>query len=325
MTPIFYAAVILVFVAVVLAIEGAWEFWNSRHGPAARRLESRIRSVAAASGAPREAVSMLKSRAGDSNSALGRRLAKLAIVKALERQLQQAGINWTVWKLLGLCATLPLVVLAVGSLLPVPFRYVMMAVALSATLPALYMRRRRARRLVQFTRQLPDAFDMLSRSLRAGHAFAAAIQMVGDEFPDPMGSEFRATFDEINYGVALNEALTNLAQRVPVPDLRYFVIAVLIQRETGGNLAELLDSITALVRERFKLFDKVRVLSAEGKLSAWVLVLLPFVTAGLMMMANPGFLDVLWEGPTGLLVVQTAAALMVLGVIWIRRTVTIRV
>jgi len=166
---------------------------------------------------------------------------------------------------------------------------------------------------------------MLARSLRAGHAFAAAIQMVGDEFPEPMGGEFRATFDEINYGVALNEALTNLAQRVPIHDLRYFVIAVLIQRETGGNLAGLLDGITALVRERFKLFDKVRVLSAEGKLSAWVLVLLPFVTAGLMLMLNPGFLNVLWLDPAGLLVVQAAAGLMVVGIVWIRRTISIHV
>lgn len=166
---------------------------------------------------------------------------------------------------------------------------------------------------------------MLARSLRAGHAFAAAIQMVGDEFPQPMGGEFRMTFDEINYGVSLNDALANLAHRVPIHDLRYFVIAVLIQRETGGNLAELLDSITALVRERFKLFDKVRVLAAEGKLSAWVLVLLPFVTAGLISLVNPGFLDVLWEDSAGVLVVQTAAVLMVLGVFWIRRIIAIHV
>jgi len=325
MTPIFYASVILVFIAVVLAIEGVWEFWNSRHGPAARRLESRIKSVSAANGVPREVVSMLKSGARDSDSPLRRRLARLSVAKALARQLQQAGLNWTVAKLLGFCAMLPPFVMAVGYLLPVPFRFVIMAAVLSATLPVLYMRRRRARRLIQFERQLPDACDMLARSLRAGHAFAAAIQMVGDEFPEPMGGEFRATFDEINYGVALNEALTNLAQRVPIHDLRYFVIAVLIQRETGGNLAGLLDGITALVRERFKLFDKVRVLSAEGKLSAWVLVLLPFVTAGLMLMLNPGFLNVLWLDPAGLLVVQAAAGLMVVGIVWIRRTISIHV
>lgn len=325
MSPIFYASIIFVFIAVVMAFEGAWEFWNSRHGPAARRLQSRINSVAAATGAQRESLSILKAGADDSSSRLRREFAKLAIVRALARQLQQAGLSWSVGQLLTFSALLPLGVIAVGFLLPVRFNYVVIVAALSALLPLLHMRRRRAKRLYQFERQLPDACDMLARSLRAGHAFAAAIQMVGDEFPEPMGGEFRATFDEINYGVSLNDALTNLAQRVPIHDLRYFVIAVLIQRETGGNLAELLDGITALVRERFKLFDKVRVLSAEGKLSAWILVLLPFVTAGLMSLINPGFLDVLWQDDTGVRVVQFAAVLMVVGVFWIRRTISIRV
>jgi tight adherence protein B len=325
MSPIFYASIIFVFIAVVMAIEGAWEFWNSRHGPAARRLQSRINSVATANGVPRESLSILKAGAGDSASPLRREFAKLSLVRALTRQLQQAGLKWSAGQLLAFSALLPLAVMAVGFVLPVRFDYVVIVAALSATLPVLHMRRRRAKRLYQFERQLPDACDMLARSLRAGHAFAAAIQMVGDEFPEPMGGEFRLTFDEINYGVSLNDALTNLAQRVPIHDLRYFVIAVLIQRETGGNLAELLDGITALVRERFKLFDKVRVLSAEGKLSAWILVLLPFVTAGLMSLVNPGFLDVLWQDDTGVRVVQVAAVLMVVGVFWIRRTIAIRV
>ncbi|WP_028226046.1 type II secretion system F family protein [Paraburkholderia ferrariae] len=325
MSPIFYAAVVLVFVAVVLAIEGAWMVWNSRHGAAARRLESRIQAVSAASGIPRETLSILKSRADGSASPLRRSLANLSLSQAIERQLRQADLRWSVARLLGLCAALPPLVLLAGYLLPAPFGYAAAAALLAALLPVLYLRRRRARRLYQFERQLPDACDMLARSLRAGHAFAAAIQMVGEEFADPMGAEFRATFDEINYGVPLNDALASLAQRVPVHDLRYFVIAVLIQRETGGNLAELFDGITALVRERFKLFDKVRVLSAEGKLSAWVLILLPFVTAGLMSVLNPGFLDVLWQDEAGVHVVQAAALLMVIGVFWIRRTIAIRV
>jgi tight adherence protein B len=149
--------------------------------------------------------------------------------------------------------------------------------------------------------------------------------MVSTEFAEPMGGEFRITFDEINYGVSLNEALLNLATRVPVRDLRYFVIAVLIQRETGGNLAEVLDGIATLIRERLKLFDKIRVLSAEGKLSAWILGLLPFVTAGFMMVLNPSFLDVLWQDPAGIKMLQTLAFSMLFGVMWMRRIVKIRV
>src|SRR6516225_5700888 len=135
---------------------------------------------------------------------------------------------------------------------------------------------------------------MLVRALRSGHAFSGAIDLVGTQFAEPAGGEFRIAFDEINYGLSLNDALTALANRMPVSDLRYLVIAVLIQRETGGNLAELLEGIASLVRERFRLFDKVRVLSAEGKLSAWVLSLLPFGTAALISAGNPSFLAVLW-------------------------------
>jgi tight adherence protein B len=132
-------------------------------------------------------------------------------------------------------------------------------------------------------------------------------------------------FDEINYGVPLNDALLNLANRVPIRDLRYFVIAVLIQRETGGNLAEVLDGIAFLIRERFKLFDKVRVLAAEGKLSAWVLGLLPFITAGAMSVLNRAFLEVLWTDPAGFKVLGVMAFLMVAGIYSMRRIIRIRV
>jgi tight adherence protein B len=201
-----------------------------------------------------------------------------------------------------------------------------LAVALvSAVMPLLYVRWRRARRLRKLDRQFPDVCDMLARALRSGHAFTGAIDMVGSEFPEPMSGEFRITFDEINYGISLNDALMNLATRVPIRDLRYLVIAVLIQRETGGNLAELLDGITALIRERFKLFDKIRVLSAEGKLSAWVLALLPFGTAGAMVMINPGFLDVLWQDPAGMKLIWGVLGSMLFGILWMRHIVKMRV
>lgn len=325
MSQTFYAAVALVFVAVVLAIEGAWIWWNSKHGAVARRLESRIRAVAHVAGTRHETQTILKSRELDDASLLHRVLAKLGLAHPLVLMLQQSGLRWSIARLVGTCLALPPLIFAALGLLRVPATVAAIAAAVAALLPFVYVQSRRTRRLYQFERQLPDACDMLARSLRSGHAFAAAIQMVGLEFAEPMGGEFRYTFDEINYGVPLNDALTNLARRVPIHDLRYFVIAVLIQRESGGNLAELLDSITVLVRERFKFFDKVRVLSAEGKLSAWVLVLLPFVTAGVMLVINPDFLQVLWQDPAGLRIVEVALGLMVVGVFWIRRTVRIRV
>lgn len=166
---------------------------------------------------------------------------------------------------------------------------------------------------------------MLARALRSGHAFTSAMQMVGTEFADPMGTEFRLAFGEINYGVPIGEALTNLVKRVPIRDLRYFVIAVLIQRETGGNLAELLDNITALIRERFKLYDRVRVLSAEGRLSVWVMASLPIATGAMIYLMNPAFISVLWTDKMGLWILGAALVLLVIGVFWTSRVVKIRV
>jgi tight adherence protein B len=199
------------------------------------------------------------------------------------------------------------------------------AALIGGALPFLNVIRLRNKRLHKLEKQLPDVADTLGRALRAGHSFASAIGMVSTEFSEPMGGEFRITFDEINYGVPLNEALLNLASRVPIRDLRYFVIAVLIQRETGGNLAEVLDGIAFLIRERFKLFDKVRVLSAEGKLSAWVLAVLPFLTGGAVMVFNPQFLPVLWEDPLGQKMLGGMLIIMALGVMWMRSIIKIRV
>jgi tight adherence protein B len=149
--------------------------------------------------------------------------------------------------------------------------------------------------------------------------------MVGEEAQDPIAGEFRTVHDEINFGVAVPAALTNLANRVPSPDMRHFVIAVLIQRETGGNLTELLANISALIRERLKLLLKIRVLSAEGRLSALILCILPFALAGVINVVNPAFMAVLWTDPIGLQMIYAALVMMVLGALWMRKIIRIRV
>ncbi|SDI09414.1 type II secretion system F family protein [Paraburkholderia phenazinium] len=325
MAPIFYAAIVLLFAAVVLSIEGAYEWWNSRHGPAAKRVESRIRAVSAGGHLGSTRLSILKERLLSESSLLDKGLLYLPRVHAIDLFLQQSGVSWTVGRLFGICAVMPPPTLAILLFAGLPLWPSLGVALLSAVLPLLYVRYRRGRRLRKLDRQFPDVCDMLARALRSGHAFTGAIGMVGSEFAEPMSGEFRITFDEINYGISLNEALLNLATRVPIRDLRYLVIAVLIQRETGGNLAELLDGITLLIRERFKLFDKVRVLSAEGKMSAWILGLLPFGAAGVMVTINPGFLDVLWQDPAGLKLVWTVLGTMVFGVFWMRHIVKMRV
>ncbi|MBY4866405.1 pilus assembly protein TadB [Burkholderia sp. Bp9017] len=325
MGAIFYGFVILTFIAVVLAIEGIYQWWNARHGMAARRIESRLRAMSAGGNVQQQRMSILKKRMLDESKPFDRLLLRVPRVHALDLTLQQSGLDWTVAKLVVLGAVFAVTATLVLSFTVLPLFAVLPIALLCACPPMLYVMRYRNRRMRKLQRQLPDICDMIARALRSGHSFTSALGMVGEEFPDPMGGEFRITFDEINYGVSLHDALMNLATRVPAHDLRYFVIAVLIQRETGGNLAELLDSIASLIRERFKLFDKVRVLSAEGRLSAWILGLLPFGAAAMMALLNREFLSVLWEDPAGIKMVGSMLVSMIFGLFWIRRIVRIRV
>jgi len=181
------------------------------------------------------------------------------------------------------------------------------------------------KRLIKIEAQLPDALDLMSRALRAGHALPSAIKMVGEEMVDPIASEFSIMFDEVNYGVPIGDALKNLSVRVPSADVGYFVVAVQIQRETGGNLTEILGNIAAIVRERLKLFGQIRTFSAEGRLSAWILSLLPFGVAALVNFLNPGFMRVLWTDPAGNKLLFPMALLMVIGIFWMRKIIRIRV
>ncbi len=325
MSTIFYAFGVLLFVAVVLCVEGIYLWWNNAHGPAAKRIEARLRALSAGGHVGAEQLSILKKRLLADSPRLQQWLMRVPRIGALDRWLEQSGSTWSVAQLFGYCALVVLCTVALIPLLPLPASLVMLGAVLAAMLPVLHVVHLRAKRLKQLEAQLPDAVDMISRALRAGHSFSGALSMVGQEMKAPIGPEFRTTFEEINYGVALDEAMTNLAMRVPVADLRYFVIAVLIQRESGGNLAEILDTIGTMVRERLKLFDKIRVLSAEGKLSAWVLGLLPFGTAGMILVINPGFMNVLWEDPLGLRMIGGALVSMTFGVLWMRKIIRIRV
>ncbi|MDR0242140.1 MAG: type II secretion system F family protein [Burkholderia sp.] len=325
MNTIFYGFVILTFVAVVLTIEGAYQWWNARHGTAARRIESRIRAMSAGGNVQQERLSILKKRMLDESRPFDRLLLRVPRVQTLDLTIQQSGLDWTLPKLIVLSTVFAALAWLALSFATLPQLAAVPVALFAACIPTLYVMRCRRRRMRKLERQLPDICDMIARALRSGHSFTSTIGMVSEEFPDPMGGEFRITFDEVNYGVSLHDALMNLATRVPAQDLRYFVIAVLIQRETGGNLAELLDSISALIRERFKLFDKVRVLSAEGRLSAWILGLLPFGTAGAIALLNREFLSVLWEDPAGIRMVGAMLVSMAIGLFWIRRIIRIRV
>jgi tight adherence protein B len=216
-------------------------------------------------------------------------------------------------------------VLLICSLFYVPLVFTCTLMVLVGAVAPFWAYRAKEKRFKQLEEQLPEAADMLSRSLKAGHSFATALGMVGDEMPDPIASEFRIAFDQTSFGVPLNDALGELATRVPIPDLRYFVIAVLIQRESGGNLAEILSNISQLVRSRLALLGKVRALSAEGRLSAWVLGAMPFGLGGLMSIVNPDVLPILWNDPAGFKMIEVSLVAMLFGFVWMRKIVRIHV
>lgn len=194
-----------------------------------------------------------------------------------------------------------------------------------AYVPFMLVLRKRDRRMAKFQRQLPDALDLVGRALRAGHAFNQGMRMVADEFADPMGPEFQKMLDEINFGVPADTALLNLTRRVDCPDLKFFVVSVNIQRETGGNLAEIVTSIARLIRERFKLAGRVRVLSAEGRLTAWILLALPFAIGIIINFLNPDFMSVLYETPEGNFLLTGSLFQMTIGAIALKRMTTIKV
>jgi tight adherence protein B len=203
------------------------------------------------------------------------------------------------------------------------FPSLLLGLVLGGYLPLWMVLHARSRRLREIENQLPDTLDYIERAMRAGHAFSSAIQMAGEETSEPLAREFRVVFEQINYGVSMDDALKALAQRIPNSHINYFVVSVLIQRDTGGNLSELLRHISHAVRERIRFAGELRVLSSEGRLSGWVLTLLPFGIGTVLYLINPKFMNRLIEDPAGPTILGTTAALMVVGILWMRRIVRV--
>lgn len=313
---------VLGFLAVVMALEGLFNLWVSRRGTEARRIQARL---AALSGVAQAEVAIQRTERARRLAGLQMLLQKVRVGDRLTRWVDACGTTVTAGELLLL--TLGLAV--VGVMLPVLMgKPLALGLALGLALcaaPWLRMSRRRRKRMLGFEHQFPQALDLMCRAMRAGHAFATAVKLVGEELPEPLGRDFRMLFDEMNYGVPIDEALGRLAQRVPLPDVSYFVIAVLVQREAGGNLAELLENIAGIVRARLKLMGEVRTLSAEGRLSAQILTALPFCMAAIVNLMNPRFMSSLWTDPAGQTVIGLALFMMVAGILWMRRIIDIHV
>lgn len=239
----------------------------------------------------------------------------------LQKFLVQADVSWTVGRLV--FATL--LCIGVGAFLGnwwiAPGLLGWLAGVVLGTLPIILLVQKRKHRLTRFAALLPEAIDLMSRSLRSGQALVSALEVVATEIPKPLGTEFRHTSDEQNFGLPFRESMLNLVMRVPVPDLQFLVTAMLVQKETGGNLVEILDKTSRLLRERIRVKGEMRVKTAQARLTGWILCLLPFAIFLGMNLMDPGYGRILFEDPSGRKWTAIAAVLMIIGVLMIRKVV----
>jgi tight adherence protein B len=292
------------------------------------QVERRLKIVQQSEFAPDESESATDVRKQERLSRypwLNRILARLNVTARLRLLLQQADLTWTVESLLMMCVfgwigTACVVYLRIWSIAPAAGLG-----ALVIPLPWMYILHRRSGRFRKFEEQLPEAIDMLVSALRAGHSLMTAIGFIGQESRQPLSGEFDKCFREQNYGVDLRTALLNLGSRMALPDLQIFIAAVLIQKESGGNLAEVLEKVAHTSRERFRLRKQIRVHTAQGRMTGWILAFLPVVLGFGMYMVHPEGISLLWTNPTGLKLLYTAIVMNVLGALVIRKVVRIRV
>jgi tight adherence protein B len=242
----------------------------------------------------------------------------------LQDLLLQADVNWSLTTLLLIFLISGAAGLSLGFFSRGPLG-ALAGVGLGLYLPYWLLKFKRQRRIKKFEKQLPEALDLLARGLKAGHAFSSGLQIVGTEMPNPLGLEFFRTFKEYNHGMDLNSALINLCKRMDLRELRFFTTAVMIQRETGGNLVEILEKISGLIRERFKLRNQIKALTAEGRLSGLILILMPPILFLVMLKINPDYTMLLVNHPLGRMMAMTALAFQALGVLAIRKIVNIKV
>jgi len=289
-----------------------------------KRLESLLRSETAER-ATEEAIQILREEIESGLPWLQRLALRFRVGNKLFRLIEQADVNIRPHHLLLLIFGLGVGV--GGFMWVVRGSLVVTAVMglLAGAAPIFYLVRMRRRRLNQFLEQLPDALDLMTRALRAGHAFGSALSTVAAEMPDPIATEFRRTFEEQNLGMSVKVALEHLVERVPLLDLRLCVTAILIQKETGGNLAEILENIATVIRDRFRILGQVRVYTAQGRMTGWIIGLIPFAMAFYIHLVNPDYLEVLFTHPVGKAMALTALVFEGVGVLLIRRIVNITV
>ena len=293
-----------------------------------RKLDQRLQEISL----PAEVLStenrdqeLRKQTASGMLPALDKIVGGTAKGSKLSAWIEQTGVKTSVSTVLLVALILFAVFGFIGlRLVRLPIAFLVVG-ALGAALPFVYLSWKRSRRLNKFEENFPEALELIARALKAGHAFVTGLKMVADEMPEPIGPEFRKTFDEQNFGLPLKDALDNLTMRVPLLDVRFFATAVLIQRETGGNLSEILENLGHVVRERFKILRQVRVYTAHGRLTGYVLLGLPAFLGVALMFINPDHMNLLFREEMGQQMLTAGIIMQFVGYMWIKQVIKIEV
>ncbi len=319
-----YVIGIGLFISIVLIIEGIYFTYITGKKSEEKKVKKRLRILSRLR-LKNEETDILRKTLLSEVSWFNALLLKFPHLIGLERLLEQANTKYSLGVYILLTFLLVVCGYVIGSFVSIDIVIKLLFALCLGSLPYVSLNHAKNKRMRKFERQLPDALDLIVRALKAGHAFSGGLKMVADEFEDPVGTEFAKVLDEINFGVGVPEALVNLTERVDCAELKFFIVSVIIQRETGGNLAEILSKISHLIRERFKLQGRVSVLSAEGKMSAIVLIAIPVLLVLYLLVFSPDYLQLLLINPIGRIMVAGAIIMMILGVIIMKKMVSIKV
>ena len=314
-----------IFLSIILLVEGSYFFYHQYVSPQSRTLKRRLRGGAARPQEGLESLEILRQRKLSDLPWLNDMLSSMTNLGGLEKILQQANSQMPLGVFLMVSAVLGVAGMVVAAFMDYPLLVAGGVGLVCLMLPLMKIKMQRAARFKEFERQLPEALDLMARALRAGHAFSVGMKMVGDEFPDPIGPEFNRTVEEISFGIDVPEAMNNLNERVISTDLKFFITALVVQRETGGNLAEIIEAISRLIRQRFELLGRVKALSAEGRLSGIVLFVMPFVMGGVLWWMNEDYMRLLIEDDLGLMMLGAAGLLMLFGAVIMKKMCDIKV
>jgi tight adherence protein B len=314
----------LVFAVVALAVFAGMSLLDQRKAQA-RVLRDRLSTVQSPTEQPVPQVAILRDELLSRIPAFDTFLRRSERVSLLQKMLAQGNLDVRAGNFLMLCGVSALVLAAVAIIAGGSLLFGWVGALLGFFVPYAYASHMRTRRFQKFEEKFPEAIDTLARAVRAGHAFTTALEMIANEVSEPVAGEFRQLYEEQKFGLPVRDALVNLADRIPLVDIKFFVTAVMLQRETGGNLAEILDNLSYVIRERFKILRQVRVHTAQGRLTMVLLMALPPTIVVVMLLLNPGFIRPLFTDPIGHALIVGGITLQTMGYFVIRRIIRIQV